>query len=73
MSLATQISQAVNTALSPSPTLDPGTRRQATEFLSQVKENAGEAWQECLRVFVRADGDYGPQERLFCAQVVGDV
>lgn len=70
MSIQETISQAVDVALG--ATSDQASRRQAYDFLEQVKANALETWQQCFGVFLARD-TYSPQTRLFALQIVDEA
>ncbi|KAI5478878.1 Exportin-T [Pseudohyphozyma bogoriensis] len=76
--LPAQVSSATSIALSQDPALPQQSRHDAYLFLSQVKEAHQVTWNACLALFLEKDsttGKYrwGPQERMFAVQVVGEA
>ncbi|KAG0292802.1 pre-tRNA nuclear export protein, partial [Dissophora globulifera] len=63
------IEEAVAIALS--PTADPATKQQATQYCEQVKASP-DGWQSCLALYIR-EPKSTPEARLFCLQVVEEV
>lgn len=68
--MASQIAAAVNVALAPTST--PEQRKEAYDFLEQVKNSAQETWSESFRLFLAKD-EFGPEARLAALQIVDEA
>ncbi|TXT13691.1 hypothetical protein VHUM_01058 [Vanrija humicola] len=77
------IPQAIRIAASVDPSIDPGLKQQAFDYLGKVKELCEETWQDCLFLYLQgagapsagATGTDGKEKletdlRMFCEQVV---
>ncbi|KIR29357.1 exportin-T [Cryptococcus deuterogattii LA55] len=82
----TSIPQAVRVAASIDPSIDPGLKQQAIDYLTKVKQLSEETWQDCLQLYLQGAGAPGPSStgrdgkekletdmRMFCLQVVDTV
>ncbi|KAL1411126.1 pre-tRNA nuclear export protein [Vanrija albida] len=79
----TDIPQAIRIAASVDPSIDPGLKQQAFDYLGKVKQLCEETWRDCLSLYLQgagapsagATGTDGKEKletdlRMFCEQVV---